>query len=356
MSLQRKLRYAVLGIGRMGSRHAQNLAFRTPRAELVAVCDPRSTTLEWAKQSLPSSTRVFTDSAECLGQDNVDAVLIASETGLHAKLVIDSIKAEKHVLVEKPISIDLETSRKVVEETEKYPHLKVMVGFSRRFDESYREVKKLIDQGKLGKPHLIKSATNDQHDPSGFFVSYAAASGGIFIDCGIHDIDLARWFLLPSNPSIKQVRRVFALGHNVQHPELSKDNDVDNGIGIVEFENDTILVVHCNRTMKHGHDCFTEVFGTESKVIVNGNPQLNRVEIRDIHGVRTESTPTYYERFREAFVNEVNEFTDVVLDDKPLPVSCADALEAAKIATALSHSFKTSQPVYFDDAGEPLLV
>ncbi|WVW85904.1 hypothetical protein I302_107942 [Kwoniella bestiolae CBS 10118] len=355
MSLQRKLRYAVLGIGRMGSRHAENIAFRAPRAQLVAVCDPRPSSLDWAKSALPSTIKTFDSSDRCLRESDVDAVLIASETGLHAKLAIDSMNAGKHVLLEKPISIDLETSRQVVQETEKHPDLKVMVGFSRRFDDSYREVKNMIDKGKLGIPHLIKSATNDQHDPSGFFVSYAAASGGIFIDCGIHDIDLARWFLLPSTPAVKQVRKVYALGHNIQHPELEKDNDVDNGIGIVEFENNGILVVHCNRTMKHGHDCFTEVFGTEGKVIVNGNPQLNRVEIRDAYGVRTESTPTYYERFREAFVNEVNEFTDVVLDNKPLPVSCVDALESAKIAAALTHSFRTGLPVYFDDAGEPVL-
>ncbi|KAK6907001.1 hypothetical protein I203_100990 [Kwoniella mangroviensis CBS 8507] len=356
MSLQRKLRYAVLGIGRMGSRHAQNIAYRTPRAELVSICDPRPTSLTWAEKHLPSDIRVYQDSKTLFNEcgDEIDAVLIASETGSHASLAIEAMRAGKHVLLEKPISIDLETSRTVVEETKKFPDLKVMVGFSRRFDESYRSVKEMIDQGKLGEPHLIKSATNDQHDPSGFFVSYASASGGIFIDCGIHDIDLARWYLSPQG--IKQVKRVFALGHNIQHPELAKYDDVDNGVGVVEFENGKILVVHVNRTMNHGHDCFTEVFGKEGKVVVNGNPQLNRVEIRDTHGVRTESTPTYYERFREAFVNEVNEFTDVVLDNKPLPVSCEDALEATKIATALTHSFKSGQPVYFSSDGQPILV
>ncbi|WRT65304.1 uncharacterized protein IL334_002247 [Kwoniella shivajii] len=355
MSLQSKLKYAVLGLGRMGARHAQNVAFRTPRAELVAICDPRPSALESSADSLPSSVRRYTDTERCLRESGADAILIASETRLHAKLAIDSMNAGKHVLLEKPISIDLETSRAVVREAEKHPELKVMIGFSRRFDESYREVKKMIDTGRLGQPHLVKSATNDQHDPSGFFVSYAAASGGIFIDCGIHDIDLARWFLLPQSGPAKEVRRVFALGHSVQHPALAEHDDVDNGVGIVEFENGGILVVHCSRTMKHGHDCVTEVFGTEGKAIVNGNPQLNRVEIRDIHGVRTESTPTYYERFREAFVNEVNDFTDVVLDNKPLPVSCVDALQATRIAAALTHSFRTHLPVHFDDAGEPIL-
>lgn len=131
----------------------------------------------------------------------------------------------------------------------------------------------MIENGQLGKAHLIKSATNDQYDPSGFFVSYAAASGGIYIDCGIHDIDCARWLLDASlgipNPK-KQVRRVFAAGHNIRHPELVQDNDVDNAVGFVEFENGKMLVLHLSRTSMHGHDCFAEVFGTDGKVIVNG--------------------------------------------------------------------------------------
>ncbi|WVQ94649.1 hypothetical protein IAU59_001729 [Kwoniella sp. CBS 9459] len=88
----------------------------------------------------------------------------------------------------------------------------------------------------------------------------------------------------------KEVKRVFALGHNARHPELERDGDVDNGIGIVEIENGGTSVVHINRTMMHAHDCFSEVFGTERKVVINGNPQLNRVGSRDGYGAGAEST------------------------------------------------------------------
>jgi myo-inositol 2-dehydrogenase/D-chiro-inositol 1-dehydrogenase len=91
---------------------------------------------------------------------------------------------------------------------------------------------------------------------------------------GIHDIDIARWLFdaaktsdLP-NPK-KQVNRVFALGQNVRHPELSNDGDADNALAIVEFASGKILHFHCSRTTMHGHDCVAEVFGTEGRAVVN---------------------------------------------------------------------------------------
>ena len=109
-------------------------------------------------------------------------------------------------------------------------------------------------------------------------MQYSKASGGIFIDCGIHDIDIARWLLkIPSHG--KQVRCVYATGQNVRHPELSEFGDADNAFGVVTFMNGSILSFHLSRTLTHGHDCFAEIFGTEGKLVVNGVCRL------DSHGV-----------------------------------------------------------------------
>ncbi|WWC61259.1 uncharacterized protein I303_103840 [Kwoniella dejecticola CBS 10117] len=360
VSLEAKLRIAVFGVGRMGQRHATNVAYSTPRAQLVAVCHIKTEALEWAKANLPEGTKYYSDPAECLADPDVDAVLIASVTSSHPELTLEAIKAGKHVLCEKPISISIEESIPVVKAAAEHPEVKVMIGFSRRYDASYRETKGRIEAGQLGTPYLIKSATNDQYDPSGFFIAYSKLSGAIFMDCGIHDIDIARWLLDVENPKKlskpkKQVTRVFATGLNAQHPELANDGDCDNGLAVVDFENGTKCTFHLSRTATHGHDCFCEVFGTDGKIIVNGNPTMSRVEIRDSHGVRTESTPNYYDRFREAFVTEVNTFTECVLDDKPVPTTAQSALDAAVIASALTYSFRNEKPIYFDDNGNPIL-
>lgn len=112
-----------------------------------------------------------------------------------------------------------------------HPAQKVICGFSRRFDASYRDAHRRMTNGEIGRPSVFRSQTCDKLDPSGFFVAYAEFSGGIFVDCSIHDIDLALWFF--GEDSI--VKSVSAVGITAVQPELRKHNDRDNALGIVEF-------------------------------------------------------------------------------------------------------------------------
>jgi myo-inositol 2-dehydrogenase/D-chiro-inositol 1-dehydrogenase len=150
----------------------------------------------------------------------------------------------------------------------------------------------MIDSGSLGKIHMLRSGSTDPYDPSGFFVKFSATSGGIFTDVGVHDIDQARWLVgVPNgcpNPK-REVHRVAAFGQSVQHPELAALGDADNGVAVIEFTNGVIFTCHLGRTQRNGHECYCEVYGTEQKVIINGQAAANRMEIRDKHGVRVES-------------------------------------------------------------------
>lgn len=171
---------------------------------------------------------------------------------------------------------------------------------------------------------------------TGFFVKFSATSGGLFTDVGVHDIDQARWMCGVPNgcPNPKQeISRVFAIGQAVQHPELAQLGDADNGFGIVEFTNGVNAILHLGRIARNGHECYLEVYGTECRVNVNNvrcitgvkslkfltvlqDAQANKLEIRDLHGVRKESHQTHFARFKEAFVKELQDFTACVLDDR----------------------------------------
>jgi predicted dehydrogenase len=222
-----------------------------------------------------------------------------------------------------------------------------MCGFSRRFDDSYRDAHAKMEQGAIGRPSIIRSQTCDKHDPSGFFVAYAAWSGGVFVDMSVHDIDLTLWFfgddVVPKSVSAHGIRAVT--------PDLAQYNDYDNAVGIVEFWGGKIAYYYCSRMMAHGQEDTTEFIGTEGKLTVNGNPQSNLVNYYHAGGINREVPAHYYGRFEQAFVKEANEFAESCLDDKPLPLKLVNAVRAVEIGAALQEALVSGRQIRFDEIG-----
>ncbi|KAK5174936.1 uncharacterized protein LTR77_000072 [Saxophila tyrrhenica] len=344
----RKLRVAVSGLGRMGARHAQHFLGKTPRASLIAACDPSPKCRAWAETHLaPFGVNVYSSFEEMLAKEDIDAVVIATITTIHAEQAIRAIELDKHVLCEKPLSTSVEISQSVLEAARRKPHLKVLCGFSRRFDASYRDVAARVGKGDIGVPSIIRSQTCDKLDPSGFFVDYAQYSGGIFVDCNVHDIDLTLWYFGADS----MVKSVAAFGITAVQPGLRKWGDVDNGVGIVEFWNGKIAYFYGSRMMAAGQHDMTEIIGTEGKMVVNGNPQQNLVEMHESIGVRREIPGDYFGRFGEAFVTEANEFTECCLENKPLPFGLEGAVKAVQIGSALQESLRSGKKIEFDESG-----
>ncbi|KAK7419092.1 hypothetical protein QQX98_003594 [Neonectria punicea] len=343
-----KLKIAAAGLGRMGKRHAINFLNRTPRAELVAAFTPDPAEMAWAKINLePHGVTMYDDYETMIAQPGLNAVVIGTATSVHAEEAIQAMQKNLHVLVEKPLSTDLDICRSVVAEAKKHPHLKVMCGFSRRFDQSYRDAHAKMDQGLIGRPAIIRSQTCDKHDPSGFFVAYAAWSGGVFVDMAVHDIDLTLWFfgddIVPKSISAHGIRAV--------QPDLAQYNDYDNAVGIVEFWGGRIAHYYCSRMMAHGQEDTTEIIGTEGKLTVNGNPQSNLVNYYHAGGITREVPAHYYGRFEMAFVQEANDFAEACLDDKPLALKLTNAVRAVEIGAALQEALVSGKQIHFDEIG-----
>jgi myo-inositol 2-dehydrogenase/D-chiro-inositol 1-dehydrogenase len=326
------VRIGIVGVGRMGRRHAENLATRVPGASLVAACSPIGEELDWARKTLAVQS-AYKDYADLLADKNVDAVFIVTPNTLHPQQIIEALRAGKHVFCEKPLSMVLEECLAVEAEAAKHPNLKVMIGFVRRFDASYEDAHASIASGAIGRPFLVRSQTTDQNDPSGFFVKFAPTSGGIFVDMSVHDIDIARWLL--GSP---KALRVFSLGTVAVHEGLKACGDVDNGVAMCEFADGRMACFYASRTMAHGHETATEIIGTDGRLTVGRDGRLNQVEIADAHGIRTITTPTFYERFADAFLREEIHFVDAVRFDRPLALSLHDATEATRIGIALRTS------------------
>jgi myo-inositol 2-dehydrogenase/D-chiro-inositol 1-dehydrogenase len=333
------VRIGIVGLGRMGRRHAENLAQRVPGAELVAACSPAADETAWAREALGVGAG-YTEYAKLLAHPGLDAVFLATPTLVHADQIVSALEAGKHVFCEKPLALRLADCLRVEEAAARSPEKVVMIGFVRRFDPSYRDAHAQIQAGLIGRPFLVRSQTGDKLDPSGFFVRYAPKSGGIFLDMSIHDIDLARWLL--GNP---RPRRAFATGTVAVHQDLKPIGDVDNGVAVVEFADGQLACFFATRTVAHGHDTHTEIIGTAGRLTVGMNPRKNRVEISDAHGVRNECVADYYERFQEAFLAEAQEFVTCVRDGAPPPLTLGDATEATRIGVAVAEAHRSGRIV-----------
>jgi ABC-type Fe3+/spermidine/putrescine transport system ATPase subunit len=152
--------------------------------------------------------------------------------------------------------------------------------------------------------------------------------------------EAARWFLGAGG-----AKRVHAAGTIAIHQGLAECGDVDNGVAICEFGDGQIACFYASRTMAHGHETLSEIIGTHGRLTVGQNPRIDRVEISDAHGVRNQCTPTFYERFAEAFQLEAQAFVDTVRGDRPLPLTLRDATEATRIGIALTQSLRSGQSV-----------
>lgn len=335
------LRIGIAGLGRMGRRHAENLARRVTGATLAAACSPLADELEWAAKTL-GIAQTFDDYATMLERADIDAVFLVTPTSLHAQQIIDALQAGKHVFSEKPLSLDLDACLRVEEEAARFPNLKVMIGFVRRFDRSYCNAAERIGRGEIGAPFLVRSQTFDKYDPSGFFVRFAATSGGIFLDMSVHDIDTTRWLLGSPAPL-----RAYATGTVAVHEGLHQWQDVDNAAALCEFEGGKIAYFCASRTMAHGFEATTEIVGTRGRLTIGANSRVDSVDIADAHGMRNECAPTFYERFEDAFLREDQAFVEVVRGERAPPLTLHDATEATRIGIGLRESLLTKRLVEF---------
>jgi myo-inositol 2-dehydrogenase/D-chiro-inositol 1-dehydrogenase len=162
----------------------------------------------------------------------------------------------------------------------------------------------------------------------------------------IHDIDLSLYYLGDVIP-----KAVWAIGTITHHPELEALNDVDNGIGMVEYWDGKLAYFYCSRTQAHGHDVATEITGTSGKISVNVHPRSNNVLVSGSHGISNEVQPEYWERFEDAFATEANEYCESIINDTEVPLPLSLGIRSLEIGWALQDALLTGETQHFDRSG-----
>lgn len=332
--MAKKIRVGVIGAGRIGKIHTENIKYFIPDAEVKAVSDINIDGIkDWAAGlGIP---KIVNDYKEILKDPDIDAVLICSSTDTHSQISIEAAEAGKHIFCEKPIDYDLARIDAVLKAVEK-AGVKFQVGFNRRFDHNFKKVKDLILEGKIGDPHIIKITSRDPAPPP---IEYVKVSGGIFLDMTIHDFDMARYL------SGSEVEEVYANGAVLVDPKIGEVGDIDTAIITLKFKNGAIGVIDNSRKAAYGYDQRIEVFG--SKGCVSADNDLPTTTVLSTEEGVVSDKPKYFflERYTESFVTEVKCFIDAIVNDKPTPVSGIDGLNSVLIGLAAKKSLEEGRPV-----------
>jgi myo-inositol 2-dehydrogenase/D-chiro-inositol 1-dehydrogenase len=334
MTSNNKLRFAVLGAGRMGKTHAHNLAGRIAGADLVALVDSAADALV----HLAAETGVadaYDDYRRVLERKDVDAVVVATPTPTHYQVILDSASAGKHIFCEKPLDISVDKIQAAIQAAEA-GRVQMMLGFNRRFDPNFAKVRDTVAAGGVGAAQVLRITSRDPAPPP---EAYIRSSGGIFQDMTIHDFDMAR-FLMGS-----EVTEVYARATVLVDSMFERARDWDTAIVTLQFASGAVGAIDNSRQAVYGYDQRVEVFGAGGMIAAANCTADTHVRL-DQHGVHS-APPLHFflERYAEAYRNEMQAFVDALRANSPVPVTGRDGLAATLVALAAAQSARTNQPV-----------
>ena len=325
------LRFALLGAGRIGKVHAGAVA-STAGADLAAVADA----FPQAAEALAKAHGAEVRSVEAImAAKDIDAVLVTTPTDLHADMIEQAARAGKAIFCEKPIDLSVERVRRCLDvvREEKAP---LMIGFNRRFDPNFLEVRARIDAGAIGDVEMVSITSRDPSPPA---ATYLARSGGLFRDMTIHDFDMAA-FLLGEDPIA-----VFAAASNLVDPEIGAAGDVDSASLILKTRSGKIAQISNSRRATYGYDQRIEVHGAKGMVSAE-NLRATTVEVADASGYRREPLLDFFmTRYTQAYANEIAAFVQALDAGRPMSPSGEDGLKALLMADAAVASLKEGRQV-----------
>ncbi|MDR0885536.1 MAG: inositol 2-dehydrogenase [Clostridiales Family XIII bacterium] len=333
------VRIGLIGMGRIGRLHGENIANAIAGATLVAAADPmlNDEMKSWAESK--GAKYIYADAEELINNPEVDAVFICSSTATHADFIIKSAGAGKHIFCEKPIHTDPAKIIEALDAVEK-AGVKLQVGFVRRFDHNHKKVHDVVASGKLGNPHIIKVTSRD---PEPAPIEYLRTSGGLFVDMMIHDFDMVRYL------SGSEVTEVFAYGNVLIEPAIKEFGDIDTAIVSLKFANGALGVIDNSRAARYGYDQRTEVHADKGCVKVE-NDRDDMSEILTAEGTES-AKPTWFflERYTQAFIAETIAFVNAIENGEDVPVNGHDGLMPVYIAIAADKSLREGRVVKLDE-------
>ena len=321
------LNIALIGCGMIGREHIERIQNRIRNAKVVAVCDVFEEGAKKGAEIAGAGTKVYTDFNEAINDPDVNAVVVTTPGQFHKGPVLAAIKAGKPVFSEKPLANTAADGKEIVEaEMAGGKHL-VQVGFMRRYDRGYAEMKRIIDSGELGKPLIIKACHRNVSQGPGF-----KTENGV-TNVAIHELDICRW-LLGENLNEVAVRfpraTCFAEG-TCQDPQLV----------LMQSDSGVLIDVEVSGNSYYGYEILCELVCEKGTIRL---PVAAEPIVRSYLQCGQAIPEDWTNRFVVAYQEELQHWVDYLQGKTDVPGPGAeDGYEACKISDALIKAQTTGQ-------------
>jgi myo-inositol 2-dehydrogenase/D-chiro-inositol 1-dehydrogenase len=309
----RRARLAVVGLGRIGRLHAQNLATRVPGAELVAVADAHEPLAR--EVGCRHGVRWTGSMDDVLGDPGIDGVVIATPSAVHPALVKQAAEAGRHIFCEKPLGLDVEVCREAVAAAEA-AGVALQVGFQRRFDRDWLALKNALEAGAIGSLALFRCSHRNAEPPAD-----AAGLGDLFADVAVHDLDAARW-----------------LGGELAEIRAMAPADGAAAVLSLRFGSGALGVVDVHRHAVYGFECSAELVGSAGTIRCGHAHRRDGTELLRDGAMTAALVRDHAERHAAAYVAELEHFGEVACGRAQPVVGGSDALAALRLAELAARS------------------
>ena len=331
--MRKDLRAGVIGVGTFGSLHARIYA-ELESTDLVAVADIQT---ERRQHFAQHGVRGYADYNELLEKEDLDIVSVCTSDELHLKPVLAAAAAGKHILVEKPLAMNVSDCDAMIRATES-AGVKFMVGQILRFDPRYYTARQAIAEGQIGAPvHFFARRNN--------LLTSASRLGkhtSVLFFLGIHDIDFMNWCVE------SKVERVYA--ESVSRV-LRDMGTADSYLALIKFQDGTIASLEVSWVLPMSFskrlDAQFEAMGTEGTIFVDGSGQAVEIYRADQSACPDVMyAPEIYGRYTGILRDEIMHFVQCVQQDKTPAVTGHDGKAAVEVVCAIAESVEKQQPVY----------
>jgi len=322
----------LVGGGRIGTVHLRNI-INNPRLDLKYFVDVDEGIAKSYAAKAPGC-KALLSIGEALADPSVVGVVVCSPTATHRDIILASVRAGKAVMCEKPISLKLSEVDECYNEAKKH-NVPLLCGYQRRSDPSFVKLRETVISGKIGKVQIVKTMSRDHPVPP---VRFLRISGGIFHDCGSHDIDVVRWLTGEDPIEVSAVANAF-------NPDIKALDDFDTVLINLKMPSGIIASIDLSRNGPYGYDQRIEVL-TEKGMVQAMNKQPTSVILSLEDGVHTDPyLHSFPERYEQAYNIELDHFADVMLKGVTVRIGHEDVRKVSIIADAAEHSARTGQVV-----------